>query len=71
MRPFTADDAEGWHAIWGDPEVIWWGESESFEFVADAAGEYHLVCYVAGHSAVGMWMFFNVSSDGSAGVQGA
>jgi len=31
LRPFTSDDAEGWHAIWGDPEVIWWGASKSFE----------------------------------------
>ena len=31
MRPFTPDDAEAWHAIWGDPEVIWWGASDSFE----------------------------------------
>ncbi len=31
LRPFTLDDAEAWHAIWGDPEVIWWGASESFE----------------------------------------
>jgi RimJ/RimL family protein N-acetyltransferase len=31
LRPFTLEDAEAWHAIWGDPEVIWWGASESFE----------------------------------------
>ncbi len=31
LRPFTLDDAGGWHAIWGDPEVIWWGASDSFE----------------------------------------
>ena len=31
LRPFTLDDAEAWHAIWGDREVIWWGASESFE----------------------------------------
>jgi RimJ/RimL family protein N-acetyltransferase len=31
LRPFTLDDAEAWHAIWGDPEVIWWGASDSFE----------------------------------------
>ena len=31
LRPFTADDADGWHGIWGDPEVIWWGASESLE----------------------------------------
>ncbi len=31
LRPFRASDAEAWHAIWGDPEVIWWGASESLE----------------------------------------
>ena len=31
LRPFTHDDDGGWHAIWGDPEVIWWGASDSFE----------------------------------------
>ena len=31
LRPFREDDAEAWHAIWGDPEVIWWGANESFE----------------------------------------
>lgn len=46
------------------------GESETITFVADAAGNYSMVCYIAGHSAVGMWLFFNVSSNGDAGVQG-
>jgi FtsP/CotA-like multicopper oxidase with cupredoxin domain len=46
------------------------GETETITFVADAAGNYSMVCYIAGHSAVGMWLFFNVSSDGQAGVQG-
>lgn len=46
------------------------GESETITFVADAAGNYSLVCYIPGHSAVGMWLFFNVSGDGEAGVQG-
>ncbi len=31
LRPFAADDVEGFHAIWGDPDVIWWGASESLE----------------------------------------
>lgn len=31
LRPFTVDDAEAWHAIWGDPEVIWWGPSDSLD----------------------------------------
>lgn len=46
------------------------GESETITFVADAAGNYSLVCYIPGHTAVGMWLFFNVSADGEAGVQG-
>ena len=31
LRPFRLEDAGGWHDIWGDSEVIWWGASESFE----------------------------------------
>ncbi len=31
IRPFTLDDLEGWFAIWGDPEVIWWGAAESLD----------------------------------------
>ncbi len=46
------------------------GETESITFVADAAGNYSMVCYIAGHSAIGMWLFFNVSAGGEARVQG-
>jgi len=46
------------------------GESETVTFTADTAGEYGLVCYIPGHAATGMWIHFNVSADGSAGVQG-
>jgi FtsP/CotA-like multicopper oxidase with cupredoxin domain len=46
------------------------GETERITFVAATAGNYSMVCYIAGHSAVGMWLFFNVSADGEAGVQG-
>jgi FtsP/CotA-like multicopper oxidase with cupredoxin domain len=45
------------------------GETESITFVADAAGNYTMICYIAGHSAIGMWLFFNVT-DGGVGVQG-
>ena len=31
LRPFGEDDAEAWHALWGDPEVIWWGASPSLD----------------------------------------
>jgi hypothetical protein len=46
------------------------GETVTVTFVAETAGTYSMVCYVPGHSAVGMWLFFNVSSGGEAGVQG-
>ena len=46
------------------------GTSETITFVADEAGNYSLVCYIPGHTAVGMYLFFNVSADGEVGVQG-
>lgn len=46
------------------------GESETIEFVADEAGRYSLVCYIAGHTAVGMWIFFEIAADASVGVRG-
>ena len=45
------------------------GETESITFVADAAGNYSMVCFITGHSLAGMWIYFNVSADGEAGVQ--
>jgi len=29
LRPLEATDADRYHTIWGDPEVIWWGHSDS------------------------------------------
>ena len=31
LRPFREKDGAAWHAIWGDPEVIWWGANVSLE----------------------------------------
>ena len=45
------------------------GEEETITFVAERAGSYSMVCYIPGHSALGMWWFFNISADGQAGVQ--
>lgn len=45
------------------------GETETIRFRADKPGTYSMVCYVPGHSAVGMWIYFIVSSEGDAGVQ--
>jgi sulfocyanin len=47
------------------------GETDSITFTADAAGTYTIVCYIPGHGTTGMWVFFVVSADGEAGVQGA
>jgi FtsP/CotA-like multicopper oxidase with cupredoxin domain len=46
------------------------GQSATVEFVADTAGQYAMVCYVPGHTAVGMWLYFEVSAAGDAGVRG-
>ena len=47
------------------------GEAATISFTADRAGTYQLVCYIAGHAITGMWAWFIVSEDGSAGVIGA
>jgi FtsP/CotA-like multicopper oxidase with cupredoxin domain len=58
-------------AVTGDPtsmtESTLPGETESFTFTADAAGEYAMVCYIPAHAVTGMWVRFNVS-DGEPGV---
>ncbi|MDH3206372.1 MAG: sulfocyanin-like copper-binding protein [Gemmatimonadota bacterium] len=46
------------------------GETESITFVASEEGNYALVCLIPGHSAVGMWLYFNVADEGGpVGVQ--
>lgn len=45
------------------------GESEVVTFVASEAGSYSLACYVPGHAVVGMWIGFEVSGSGEAGVR--
>ncbi|NNF11944.1 MAG: hypothetical protein HKN72_01895 [Gemmatimonadetes bacterium] len=46
------------------------GESETVTFVASEAGDYSMVCYIAGHTAVGMWLYFVVAEGQDAGVAG-
>lgn len=46
------------------------GESETITFVASEAGDYSMVCYIAGHTAVGMWLYFIVAEGQDAGVAG-
>lgn len=44
------------------------GKSTTISFTADKPGQYSLVCYMPGHAATGMWMHFNVTEGGKAGV---
>jgi sulfocyanin len=46
------------------------GDTDTIEFVAATAGEYSMACVIPGHAMTGMWIYFNVSADGEAGVQG-
>ncbi len=73
-----------WPAMFDDPQPVFEGAitsnptdmasatmpgaSETITFVADAAGEYTLVCYIPAHAATGMWIFFTVSAEGEAGL---
>lgn len=45
------------------------GESEEVSFTAERAGDYAMVCYVPAHAATGMWILFEVSADGEAGLR--
>jgi hypothetical protein len=47
------------------------GESETVTFVAERAGNYSMVCYIPGHTAIGMWAWFTVAAGQDAGVQTA
>ncbi|MDX1660249.1 MAG: cupredoxin domain-containing protein [Gemmatimonadota bacterium] len=41
---------------------------ETITFTTDTAGDYSMVCYIAGHAVAGMVIPFNVSDDGSYGA---
>lgn len=74
---------DGWPATFSDPEPVFEGaitsnptsmsratapgSSETIIFTADQAGEYAMVCYIPGHATAGMWIYFNVSADGTTG----
>ena len=44
-------------------------KSQTVTFTADKAGSYTLNCFIPGHAMSGMWIHFDVSADGKAGVQ--
>lgn len=44
-------------------------KSQTLSFTASKGGNYTLNCFIPGHALTGMWIHFDVSSDGKAGVQ--
>lgn len=45
LRPWTLGDADAWHAIWGDPEVIFWGANKD-----RATSDAQLTRLIEGHA---------------------
>ena len=45
------------------------GGTATITFTTGAAGEYAMVCYIAGHAVAGMVIPFEVSADGTVGVE--
>ena len=44
------------------------GQSETLHFTVDKPGNYAMVCVMPGHAVAGMWVHFDVSAQGEAGV---
>lgn len=71
-----------WPATFENPEPVFAGAitsdaattgtapngSETITFTTSEAGDYAMVCYIAGHAVAGMVIPFHVSADGSYGV---
>lgn len=54
LRPLTPDDLDEFHAIWGDPAVIWWGASPSRQ--DSAAFLERLLERTSGRPGLGWWL---------------
>lgn len=73
---------EQWPATFDNPQPVFEGaitanaatsgtapnESETITFTTSEAGDYSMVCYIAGHAVAGMVIPFHVSAEGEAGV---
>jgi RimJ/RimL family protein N-acetyltransferase len=61
LRPWRTDDVDAFHAIWGDPRVIWWGAArdrdESASILAKVLAHYEV--YEAG---LGWWAMVDESA---------
>lgn len=81
---FGIDEAmDSYPAVFESPEPVFAGAispdagttgtapngTATITFTTDTAGEYAMICYIAGHAVAGMVIPFEVSADGSAGVR--
>lgn len=76
------ESMETWPATFDNPEPVFAGAitpdaattgtapngTATVTFTADTAGDYTMVCYIAGHAVAGMHVPFHVSADGSYGA---
>ena len=71
--PATFDNPEPVFAGAISPDAATTGTAPNgtatISFTTDTAGEYAMICYIAGHAVAGMVVPFEVSADGSAGVR--
>ena len=54
LRPPTSSDVDVFHSIWGDPEVIWWGESATLEETRDLIDGF--LARTADRPGLGWWL---------------
>ena len=71
--PATFDNPEPAFAGAISPDAATTGTAPNgtatISFTTDDAGEYAMICYIAGHAVAGMVVPFEVSADGSAGLR--
>ena len=54
LRPLTPGDLADFHAVWSDPEVIWWGHSETMQASAELLAGF--LERTADHPGLGWWL---------------
>ena len=62
LRPWTMDDLEAFHSIWGDDRVIWWGDVTD---LAGSAGKLASCIQISDASGPGLGWFAVERHDGT------
>lgn len=62
LEPLSEEHLDAWHAIWGDPEVIWWGHDENLDASrASLAGLSERIDAMP--DGLGWWMLRSAAGD--------